>query len=661
MMSSVKWKTTISFQIYSQYKCIYIKFDYPPKETDFHEFKVQLVELDKAGYDAKLVKSVNIIQNEYVFDKLRPGRYKIKVGPQNCNACGWTATRPLIIENIPSKNIASEGNPYPTTESTQTTTSLPVTPTGEITSQENHTEKDTKFAETSASLAHTSTDSTYTTASLLVPHTGKRKSQEILYTEKNAIIAKTSSSSTHTQNITSDGNSYTTIDTTHNAASLRFAYTREITSLSSVSWTNQKTGIVVGAVLGSLLGVLLVFVLVYNVYISRKRKHELKKIDLETPAKHEEPLDTTIRTYAIDETNDDLLNFPKVYVVNSEDHLPHMKVVEAFAKFLDVQCHCDVIYAPWCLREYLDNKPKWITNSIDTADFVIIVNSNLTYHQFKSWKNQKKQFGKTTDSNQSFDLFMPPISQITERISNVNNPFKCIVVHFSYTDDNLTLDELCTGADFLIPKHIHELICQIHQMDTRRVGYCSIGYFADLLSSTREGQDLTECIASAANYDEQLTNSSNKYFGINGKGEYGIDVHFNSFESVDCNKLNNESFLDYNISAHIPPTSQNQNNVTQDNALRQDSFEDNNAVAITDILYHQTLQNCYSLNDNFSFKAPSDTDNDDVLSQNLHQQIYDLNKRMMDPRYENDMLPYCQQAVELSHEDEAISLGGQSV
>ncbi|XP_063435754.1 uncharacterized protein LOC134716676 [Mytilus trossulus] len=671
-MSSFKWKTKISFKIYSQYKLIYIQFDYPPKETDFHEFKVQLVELDKAGYDAKLVKSVNIKQNEYVFENLQPGRYKVKVGPQNCNACGWTATRPLIIENIPSKNIASEGNPYPTTESIQTLTSLPVTPTGEITSQENpYTEKDSTFAETLASSAHTetitsdgkiytTTDSTYTTTSVLVQHTGKIKSQKILHTEKNATLAKTSPlSSTHTQNITSDGDSYTTIDNTRNAASLRFAYTREITSLSSVSWTSQKTGIIVGAVLGTLLGILLVFILVYNVYIGRKRKHELKKIVLETHAQHEEPSDTTIMTCAVGETKDDLLKFPKVFIVNAEDHLPHVKAVEAFVKFLDVQCHCDVMYAPWCLREYQDNKSKWVINSIDKADFVIIVNSDLTYHQFKSWKNQENKCGKSTDTNQTLEcLMMPPISQITECIINGNNPFKYIVVHFSYTADNLSLDELCTGADYLIPKHIHELICQIHQMDTRRVGYCSIGYFADLLSDTTEGQDLTECIASAAIYDEQWVY---KNFGTYGQCESAIDIHFNSFESVDCDKPVNESFIDYNISAHIPPSSQNQNNVTQENALRQDSFEDNNAIAITDILYHQTLQNCYSVNDNFSFKAPSDTDNDDVLSQNLHQQIYDLNKRMMDPRYENDMMPYCQQAVQLSHEDEAISLGGQSV
>ncbi|VDI48228.1 Hypothetical predicted protein [Mytilus galloprovincialis] len=666
MMSSVEWNPTIKYYISSQEKLIYIAFDYPTKKTGFNEFRVRLVVLRKDGYDLRLAREVVISKNAFCFYNLRPGRYKVTVELQNCYSCGRTSTGSLIIENIPSTNLASNG------KSTQTTTSLPVTYTAEITSQEiPYVEKTATRSKTSLSSAHTqtitsdekinsTTDSTYTTTSLLVQHTGKIKSQKIFHTEKNATLAKTSLSSVHTQNITSDGNSYTTIDNIRNAASLRFAYTREITSLSSVSWTNQKTGMVVGAVLGTLLCVLLVFVLVYHVYICRKRKHKHKKIYLETPAKHEEPLDTTIRSYAIEEIKDDLLKFPKVYVVNAEDHLPHMKAVEAFAKFLDVQCHCDVMYAPWCPREYLDNKSKWVINSIDKADFVIIVNSDQTYHQFKSWKNQENRCGKSTDPNQTFDLFMPPISQITERIINFNNPFKCIVVHFSYTADNLTLDELCTGAYYLIPKHIHELICQIHQMDTRRVGYCSIGYFADLLSDTTEGQYLTECIASAAHYDEQRTNSSNTNFGTFGQCESAIDTHFNSFESVDCDKPVNESFLDYNISAQIPQTSQNQNNVTRDNALRQNSFEDNNAVAITDILYHQTLQSCYSVNDNFSFKAPSDTDNDDVLSQNLHQQIYDLNKRMMDPRFENDTLSYITHAV-LSHEDEAISLGGQSV
>lgn len=672
MMSSVEWTTQISFYISSQDKCIYIDFQNPREETEFHEFKVRLVELDKDDDEVKLVISDSTSQNQYKFVNLQPGRYKVTVEPKNCDSCGRAVTRPLIIESIPLKNIASDGKPDTTTDSTDTTTSLLATHTGEITSQQNvYTEKDTTLAKTTLASAHTqkitsdgkpdtTTDSTQTSTSLLVTHTGKITSQRNLYTEKDTTLAKTSLSSEHTQTITSDGNSYTTIDNTRTAASLRFAYTREIASMSSVSWTNQKTGMIVGAVLGTFLGLLLVFILVYNVYISRKRKHELRKIGLERPAECDEPSDSTIKTFVIKETIDDLLKLPKVYIVNAEDHLPHVKAVEAFAKFLDVQCHCDVIYAPWCLREYLDNKFKWVINSIDKADFVIIVNSGLTYHQFKSWKNQENRCGNSTDPNQTFDFFMSPISQITERIINVHNPFKCIVVHFNYTADNLSLDELYTGADYLIPKHIHELICQIHQMDTRRVGYCSIGYFADLLSSTTEGQDLTKCIATAANFETQRTNSLNKNVGTNLQCESNIDIHFNSFESVNCKKPSYESFLDYNINAHISPTSHNQNNVIQGNTLRQDSFEDNNAVAITDILYHQTLQNCYLLNDNFSFKAPSDTNNDDVLSQNLHQQIYDLNKRMMDPCYQNSMEPRCQRAV-LSHEDEVISLGGQSV
>ncbi|XP_052060486.1 uncharacterized protein LOC127700762 isoform X2 [Mytilus californianus] len=672
MMSSVKWTTRISFYISSQDKCIYITIQNPTKETGFHEFKVRLVELDKDDEDVKLVISDSTSQNVFIFDNLQPGRYKVTVEPKNCDSCGRITTRPITIESIPSKNIASNEKPDTTTDSTKTTTSLLVPQTGEIVSKEIlYTEKETTLGKTSLSSVHAqniasdgkpdaTTDSTQTTTLLLVPHTGEITSKEILYTEKETTLAKTTLSSVHAQNIASDGNSFTTIDNTRTAASLRFAYTREITSMSSASWTNQKPGMIVGAVLGTFFGLLLVFVLVYTVYISRKRKHELRKIDPDRPAECDEPSDSTIKTFVIKETIDDLLKLPKVYIVNAEDHLPHVKAVEAFAKFLDVQCHCDVIYTPWCLREYLDDKFKWVINSIDKADFVIIVNSDLTYHQFKSWKNKENRCGNSTDPNQTFDFFMSPISQITERIINVNNPFKCIVVHFSYTADNFTLDELYTGADYLIPKHIHELICQIHQMDTRRVGYCSIGYFADLLSSTTEGQDFTKCIATASNFETQRTNSLNKNVGINLQCESNIDIDFNSFESVNCKKPSYESFLDYNINAHISPTSHNQNNVIQGNTLRQDSFEDNNAVAITDILYHQTLQNCYLLNDNFSFKAPSDTNNDDVLSQNLHQQIYDLNKRMMDPCYQNSMEPRCQHAV-LSREDEAISLGGQSV
>lgn len=60
MMSSVEWTPTIQYYISSQEKRIYIAFNYPPKETGLHEFKVRLVELHKDGYDFRLARDVSI-------------------------------------------------------------------------------------------------------------------------------------------------------------------------------------------------------------------------------------------------------------------------------------------------------------------------------------------------------------------------------------------------------------------------------------------------------------------------------------------------------------------------------------------------------------------------------------------------------------------------
>ncbi|XP_076096382.1 uncharacterized protein LOC143067157 isoform X2 [Mytilus galloprovincialis] len=96
---SVEWNPQIKYYISSQEKLIYITFDYPHKETGFNEFMARLVELDKDGNELRLVIAVIISQNEYLFQPLQPGRYKITVGPKNCNSCGWSVTGPLIIES----------------------------------------------------------------------------------------------------------------------------------------------------------------------------------------------------------------------------------------------------------------------------------------------------------------------------------------------------------------------------------------------------------------------------------------------------------------------------------------------------------------------------------------------------------------------------------
>ncbi|CAG2239624.1 unnamed protein product [Mytilus edulis] len=426
---------------------------------------------------------------------------------------------------------------------------------------------------------------------------------------------------------------------------------------------------VVAVVFGIILGLLLVGILAFIAYSNRRKKHDSEKIETDPFEDNAPPTSYLTIEPTFDQTGstenayhinpEDLVKIPTVYIVCAEDHQYHVNAVEAFARFLDSHCQCKVVYAPWCLHEYLDGKFRWVINTIEKADFVVIVNSELSYHQFKSWKNKGDKLWKSPDGSQTFDLYMSSVSQITKRILNVNNHFKCIIVHFNYTANEFSLDELCTGAEYQIPKHIHELMCQIHQMDNRRAGYDNIGFFADLIGSTADGQHLSTCINWAANFEKQNPSWFNEYFENGEQFDSGISSPSNSLGGETVIKRSSDGSADGHVRDPHQTSSPKYN--LRVCRSRQNSFEDNNFV---DNFSEQTQRTSDPSSDDFTFKPPSDIEDEDILSQQLRQEIYDLNRRALESQYQNDIAPPYHPSIVfrgMSQEEEIQSLGGQSV
>lgn len=361
---------------------------------------------------------------------------------------------------------------------------------------------------------------------------------------------------------------------------------------------------------------------------------------------------------------------PTVLLVSAEDHSDHVKAVGAFASFLDNQCHCKIIYAPWCLHEYLDNKFRWVIGTIEKADFVIIVNSEMSYYQYHAWKDEEPHVWKSSEPSQTSDIFISSINQITRRIISVSNHFKCIIVHFSYTKSKFSLDELCAGSEYLIPKHIHELMCQIHKMDGRTACYNNAGYFADLLDASHDGKYLMQCINKAAAFEQQNPNWFNDYY--NCQYDSGI-----SSPTVSCDETTNMKTLDQfqmNINldekdVHNHQGRQKTNNLNRGVVPRQRSQEDNSAIgqmpqqdsAIQVSQFPPVLRTSDPYSNSSEeppdyFEEPSMVGDDDVTSHQLRQEILDLNNRMLASQF------YDNYGLVLSEtEGEFQSLGGQSV
>lgn len=359
------------------------------------------------------------------------------------------------------------------------------------------------------------------------------------------------------------------------------------------------------------------------------------------------------------------LKIPIVYIVNAEDHPHHVKAVEALARFLENNCQCHVIYAPWSLHEVLDDKFRWVINTIEKSDFIVIVNSKLSYQQFKSWKNKENREWKSTEPSHTFDLYLSSINQITKHIINVNNHFKCIVVHFSYTSSKYSLDELCMGAEYLIPKHMYELMCHIHHIDSRRAGYDNIGYVSDQISSTNDGRYLTNLIDLAANFEMEHPHWFSEIFENGDQFDSGISSPSSSssddkFRHIPVQCLSPDSNFNVQIYQNIlcsPPNINPQNNHSE-GIPRQRSTEDNTTIPKQHPLrYSDPLSEEFNMmNPPDYFEEPSMISDEDVLSQQLRQEIYDLNNRMLAAQTENGIV--FRKNIE---EEETQSLGGKSV
>jgi hypothetical protein len=221
------------------------------------------------------------------------------------------------------------------------------------------------------------------------------------------------------------------------------------------------------------------------------------------------------------------------------------------------------------------------------------------------------------------------------------------------------------GAEYLIPEHMHELMCHIHQIDSRRAGYDNIGYFSDQISSTNDGRYLTHLINLAENFEMEHPHWFTKFFENGDQFDSGI--------SSPSTSLSDEKFkhaplqclsLDVNTNGQIyqnilcsPPNINPQNNLGN-GIPRQRSTEDNTTVPNQHPLRYSDPSSEVSnmMNPPDYFEEPSMISDEDVLSQQLRQEIYDLNNRMLAAQTENVIV--FRRNIE---EEEIQSLGGQSV
>lgn len=274
---------------------------------------------------------------------------------------------------------------------------------------------------------------------------------------------------------------------------------------------------VIGAVIGVLLGVLLVAVIgfFYFYWRNKDKKDDDDDDDIEgVEHYHNIKYENTkiadkgnplwLQNDGLEDNDGEKRVLPKktIFLAYAEDHEPHKDVLTSFANFLQKHCRCNVIFAPWRLSDIMQDKFRWVINSMDQADYTVIVNSFMAFEQFKQWKTNGKKDSKIFEGSPLADLFIPILNQTCIRLNNQSNYRKFIMVRFEYTLKEHTITELNSGGEYVLMKHLREFLCHVHQIDQQRTKMENVGLaFVDDYTQLPDGTQLKEKIQKANEYE----------------------------------------------------------------------------------------------------------------------------------------------------------------
>ncbi|ESP00572.1 hypothetical protein LOTGIDRAFT_157849 [Lottia gigantea] len=171
-----------------------------------------------------------------------------------------------------------------------------------------------------------------------------------------------------------------------------------------------------------------------------------------------------------------------VFVLSADDHAHHLDVVKQLVIFLKDKCQCRVIYPPWEIKQIgSDSWRGWLHKSLDKADYVLVVNSEVSYKLLKaSISNESYNYKVLTDSANLFPEVLAEILKENRQLENVHKGVsrttaamgtnggnrldtdKFLTVSFYYTPKEFYLSDFRINFELL--QQLPNLIRYIHQL-----------------------------------------------------------------------------------------------------------------------------------------------------------------------------------------------------
>ncbi|GAB1601287.1 uncharacterized protein LOC115217083 [Argonauta hians] len=175
----------------------------------------------------------------------------------------------------------------------------------------------------------------------------------------------------------------------------------------------------------------------------------------------------------------------KVYIINTFDHDAHQNACESFMVYLQEHCFCEVLN----LKQVQDRMLTNLASIIKSTSFIIIIHSEGYSKQVNAWK-KRVVYPELCKSNPS--LLFQVIDQM------MTNSVDCAM---SYTNPVYFLPKDNSKNVFIIPDHMTELVCHLHDINLDNTDQENIPLIKEHIYSSSDGIEMTKAIDRATEFE----------------------------------------------------------------------------------------------------------------------------------------------------------------
>ncbi|XP_050412751.2 uncharacterized protein LOC126827456 isoform X5 [Patella vulgata] len=227
-----------------------------------------------------------------------------------------------------------------------------------------------------------------------------------------------------------------------------------------------------------------------------------------------------------------------ILILNADDHQHHVEFVKQLVLFLQDECHCQPIYPPFCLKEIGQlNHKDWTLKTLDTVDYVMIVNSEASYYLMEAAsQNGSYNYRPITSTGNLFTDFM---KEVIKESRNTESHDKYIMVSLDHTSSEFYLSDIPTSHCYKIIQQIPDLVKYIHHQTPESDTYPQLqDVFTKSMDDFDAGKSLKDAVYKAAKFEKSnvtwfLDTFGEPYGRVYEKHDSGIGSFIGHEHDVD--------------------------------------------------------------------------------------------------------------------------------